>query len=276
DGFRSYMAFFVDRGDHAKLQFAREFGSTTQLSNATAIAIHPVNEDMYISGLWENSKATCTGNDSWWFTPTKPDPNFPNMGVDHSVFTRPSGEATKGGVFCDSHEKVTNSSGGHVPNQDTYVLHVDKYGNFKNIEVFDVHLEKELKPQIAINSDGSEIAIANTGMPKSLERLGGTPTPGANGWVMTLNTDDLSQNWLSINKRFWAGPENVEKQYSWTDDVAYGPDDKVHAAGRHVWSTLYGETETGTLASQNKYGQNNPDGWTVRYTLDGKIDNGAP
>ena len=151
--------------------------------------------------------------------PTIPSPDFPLIG-DHSRFTR------NGGVIpCSAHE-------GGPKNDDVYLLHTDKWGNFKNVSFIDPHLEKAYRPAIAINSDGSEIAVVGSGIPASAASLTGPELRGSNGWVMTIDPDTLKEKWRWINKQAWHGDDTDKYQWSWIQDVTYGPEDKVHAVGR--------------------------------------------
>jgi len=260
-GFRSYMAVFNE--SNGQLQYAREFGSPTQRSNAIGIVEHPTNGDLYITGLWENTKTTCGTDDKWYFAPTIPSASFPLIG-DHSRFTR------NGGVIeCSEHE-------GGPKNDDVYLLHTDKWGNFKNVSFLDPHLERAYLPAIAINSDGSELAIAGSGIPISAANLTNIEARGSNGWVMTVDSATLVENWRWVNKQAWHGDNTDKYQWSWTHDVAYGPEDKVHAAGRSAWSTWFGTTVDGTFAFHHTTSSVNPDAYVVRYTTDGSVDLGKP
>ena len=260
-GSRSYMAFF--NASNGQIEYAREFGSPTQRSNAIAVVEHPTNGDLYTVGLWENTRATCTTVDhKWYFAPTIPSADFPRIG-DHSRFTR-----TGGVVGCAAHESGPK-------NDDVYLLHTDKWGNFKNVSFLDPHLEKAYLPAIAINSDGSELAIAGSGIPISATGLTNIQARGSNGWVMTVDSATLVENWRWVNKQAWHGDNTDKYQWSWTHDVAYGPEDKVHAVGRATWSTWFGTTDTGTFAFHHNT-KTEPDGFVVRYTNDGAVDLGAP
>jgi len=267
-GLRSYMAVF-NQSD-GQLQYAREFGSPTQRSNAIGIVEHPTNGDLYITGVWENTKATCTSdNDKWYFAPTIPKSTFPLIG-DHSRFTR------SGGIKeCSAHE-------GGPKNDDVYLLHTDKWGNFKKVTFLDPHLEKTHIPSIAINSDGSELVIGASGIPSAATSLSASKQGGSNGWVMTVDSTTLAENWRWVNKQAWHGAteedrEDTDKyQYSWVDHVTYGPDDKVHASGRAAWSTWFGTTVDGTFAFHYNTSSVSTDAYVVRYTKDGAVDLGAP
>ena len=258
-GFRSFMAFF--NASNGEMQYAREFGSNSQRNNAFDIVEHPTNGDLYIVGLWENTKATCGDGDKWYFAPTIPSPDFPLIG-DHSRFTR------NGGVIpCSAHE-------GGPKNDDVYLLHTDKWGNFKNVSFIDPHLEKAYRPAIAINSDGSEIAVVGSGIPASAASLTGPELRGSNGWVMTIDPDTLKEKWRWINKQAWHGDDTDKYQWSWIQDVTYGPEDKVHAVGRATWSTWFGTTVDNTHAFHHNT-KVEPDAYVVRYTKDGDVDVGA-
>ena len=260
-GSRSFMALF--NASNGQTQYAREFGSPTQRSNAIAVVEHPTNGDLYTVGLWENTKATCTSdNDKWYFAPTIPSADFPLIG-DHSRFTR------NGGVKpCSAHE-------GGPRNDDVYLLHTDKWGNFKNVSFLDPHLERAYSPAIAINSDGSELAIADSGIPISATGLTNIQARGSNGWVMTVDSSTLTEKWRWVNKQALHGDDTDKYQWSWTHDVAYGPEDKVHAAGRAAWSTWFGTTVDRTFAFHHNT-KVEPDGYVVRYTKDGAVDLGEP
>ena len=284
DGSSSYMVFLSK--PFGKIMYGREFGSGTQFSNATDVVQHPTTGDLYIVGVWENTKTTCTNDDKWYFAPTVPNPKFQTYAAKADVdtgrmpkqwqFTKPSGSSgiNNGVLNCNLHQDF-----GGARNGDTYLLHTDAIGNFKAIKPLPAYDTKDNRPSIAINSDGSEIAIVNTTF--LAEHVSFTDTSyGANGWVVTYNTADLSKNWDWHNKRAWHGDEAKKYQMSQTHDVAYGPDDKVHVAGRTLWSTWFGTTvekkiTQGTgYVNQSKYGLANPDGFVVRYDLDGNVDKG--
>ena len=270
-GTRSYMASMTSDG---AVEYVREFGSVTQRSSAQQIVEHPVTGDLFILGLWEDTitnpddcgDGTPT-DDRWFFAPAKPSADFPLIG-DHSRFTR------SGGVeLCSAHE------GGGV-NDDHYLLHTDSLGNLKNHKLLDVHLEKVYGPSLAINSDGSEIALVDAGVPQSAASLAVGKSGGSNGWVVALDTSDLSENWRWINQNYTdplLDDSKVDKYaFSWTHGVAYGPEDKVHVTGRTQWSTLFGVTANGTDGTQIKTTRANTDAFVARYTLDGLLDNGVP
>ena len=259
-GSRSFMAFF--NASNGQIQYAREFGSPTQRSNAIAVVEHPTNGDLYTVGLWENTKTSCGDGDKWFFAPTIPSANFPLIG-DHSRFTRDGGF-----VGCGAHESGPK-------NDDVYLLHTDKWGNFKNVSFLDPHLERAYSPAIAINSDGSELAIVDSGIPISASSLTSIEARGSNGWVMTVDSSTLVENWRWVNKQAWHGDDTDKYQWSWTHDVAYGPEDKVHAVGRATWSTWFGTTVDDTFAFHHNT-KVEPDGFVVRYTQDGSVDLGAP
>ena len=286
DGSSSYMVF-ISKPD-GKLMYGREFGSATQFSNATDVVQHPTTGDLYIVGVWENTKKTCTNDDKWYFIPTIPNPKFQTYADDKDVssgrmpkqgqFTKPSGSSgiANGVVNCSVHQ-----GHGGDRNGDTYLLHTDAIGNFKGIEPLPAFDTKDARPSIAINSDGSEIAIVNTTyLPEHTAFT--HASNGANGWVVTYSTAGLSKNWEWQNKRAWHGDNSKKYQMSVTEDVAYGPDNKVHVAGRTLWSTWFGKTVEKTVyggtgyVNQSKYGRANPDGFVVRYTLDGHVDTGEP
>ena len=264
-GMRSYMAFFDN--SNGSVEYVREIGSYVQRSSAQQIVEHPVTGDLYILGLWENTIKNpndCGDEDRWFFAPQIPNKDFPLIG-DFSRFTEGGGL-----VECDQHE-----NGGAV-NDDHYLLHTDRLGNLKSLKLLDVHLEKVYGPSLAINSDGSELAIVDSGIPQSAASLTAAKGGGSNGWVLTLDTDDLSENWRWVNKQAIHGDDTDKYQYSWTHGVAYGPEDRVHAAGRTQWSTWFGSTDDGTLAYHHKTSIANTDAFVARYTLDGKIDVGTP
>ena len=281
DGSRSYMAFFSYAS--GQLLWAREFGSKTQFSNATDVVQHPTTGDLFIVGVWENNKTTCTEDDKWYFYPGIPDQKFQTPGAGFGASDRaliPAQSAftkdTAGKLNCNLHQGF-----GDARNGDTYLLHTDSIGNFKKIKPLAEYGYKDARPSIAINNDGSEIAVTNTSFLAEHPAFADTAN-GANGWVMTFNTSDLSKNWAWENKQAWHGPKSDKYQMSQTHDVAYGPEDKVHVAGRTLWSTWFGKTvekkvyyNTGYV-NQSKYGLANPDGFVVRYDLDGNIDTGEP
>ncbi|MDG1490055.1 MAG: hypothetical protein P8R36_07175, partial [Actinomycetota bacterium] len=270
-GMRSYMAFMTSDG---AMEYAREIGSVTQRSAAQQIVEHPVTGDLFILGIWENTIANpddcgdgTPTDDRWFFAPAIPSADFPLIG-DHSRFTRVGGVEP-----CSAHEPGNR-------NHDHYVLHTDSLGNLKNHKLLDVHLEKVYGPSLAINSDGSELAIVDSGIPESKRGLDHAKSGGSNGWVVALATSDLSENWRWINQNYTDPLLDASKvskySFSWTHGVAYGPEDKVHVAGRTQWSTLFGTTATGTDGTQIKTTLANTDAFVARYTLDGLLDNGVP
>jgi|GEM_PF-896076 len=286
DGSSSYMVF-ISKPD-GKIMYGREFGSATQFSNATDVVQHPTTGDLYIVGVWENTKTTCTDADKWYFAPTVPNPKFQTYADAKDLssgrmpkqwqFTKPSGSSgIKNGVLnCNLHQGF-----GGDRNGDTYLLHTDSIGNFKAIKPLPAYDTKDARPSIAINSDGSEIAIVNTTFLAEHDSFTDT-SYGANGWVATYSTAGLSKNWEWQNKRAWHGENAKKYQLSMIADVAYGPEDKVHVAGSTLWSTWFGKTVEkkvyyGTgYVNQSKYGKANTDGYVVRYDLAGNVDIAEP
>ena len=284
NGSRAYMAFLSTETGH--LLWARSIGSETQFSNAIDIVQHPTTGDLYIAGIWENNKKMpCATKDKWRFYPNKPSTGF-QTGLQapakdkllvpaQTEFTEPikGADGLIPGFFNCSHHQWLASE---ARNSDMFLLHTDAIGNYKNVKLLaPFGYAREHLPRLAINSDGSEIGLGNTSFYEEHTVIDASKTSGAKGYVMTFNSSDLETNWKKKNTPWWDGDDTYKYHQSWVADVAYGPDDKLHATGRTVWSTFFGKTKDGTVVEQSKHGLNNSDPFVLRYTLDGFIDVGG-
>ena len=266
-GTRSYMALF--NSTDGEIQYVREIGSATQRSQASEVAVHPTTGDFFIVGMWENTKEeSCVAGDEWFFAPKIPSIDFPLV-TDLTQFT-----ADGGVVECSAHE------GGGI-NDDHYVLHTDRLGNLKDIKLLDIHLEKAYRPALSMNSDGSEIAIVDSGLRQAMTRMVTAQSKGSNGWIVALGTADLSENWRWVNEDVTPDTE-TNCQWSFTRDVAYGPNDKVHTAGRNLGFTSFGTTAAGDLGLHSAVTpvpgfclQTQFNSHVARYGPTGLLDTGA-
>ena len=295
-GARSNMVKLSADGDFL---WGREFGSVSQLNYATDLAVDPTNDDMFIVGSW--SKYT-EANDHY-YAPTIP-MNWADFPA--GTFTRPGWNSNRTQPATDGSTNVRlnpalhegcnvnpcNTTNHKDTNQDTYLLHVDKHGNYKNITTFDVHLTLERRADIDINSDGSELVVSNTGFyahPQHEKPSG--MRHGAAGWVMTVDSADLTEKWTVIHdvhqydRNNFVGKDGVDqgtKSMTWVEDVRYGPDDTVHSSGRGYGEVKIGETASGpgstfpfakftSLSTNNKV-----DSLVVKYDRDGMVAGGIP
>ena len=197
-GSRSNLVKISSDGD---FMWGREFGSISNINAATELAVHPTNDDLYIVGVWEQ-----WNNDNNHVM----SPSLPKNAGAHSGITFTYDKTIK--MAPDDHEdQGAWVSGPGCPhggdclppqqfNQDTYLLHLDKHGNYKAHETYDVYLTKDRLPEIDINSDGSELVIANTGYLQGHVRHSGQRNEAA-GWVMTVDPTDLTPNWTTISLR---------------------------------------------------------------------------
>jgi len=272
-GNRSNMVKLSAGGD---FMWGREWGSPNEINYATELAIHPTTGDMFIVGSWTKWNKT----NNHYYAPTIPTNNadFPA-----GTFTRPTPIPS---LKLNSHEgchkkdgtpwtKACDTNDWRNVNGDTYLLHVDKHGNYKNVTSFDVHLTMEKKPDIAINSDGSELVLSNTGFkplnltagPKGV----GSIVHGAAGWVMTVDPTDLTEKWTVIHDVHSYDYNNFTtkkgkfigtKSATIVDDVQYGPDDLVYMSGRAYGQVKFGETVAGPGSAEPfvKY-----KGWDIKY-----------
>jgi len=311
-GARSNMIKLSPDGD---LMWGREFGSVTQMNYATELAVDPTNDDMFIVGSWSKYSETS----DHYYAPTIPSNNadFPA-----GTFTRPgwnsdgtqpaSDGSTNLELDPNLHEgcnvnpcstmavddpaydpKRTPAANLKETNHDTYLLHVDKHGNYKNVTTFDVHHTQERTPDIDINSDGSALVISNTGFygyPEHESPAG--IRYGASGWVMTVDTDDLTEKWTVIHDTDGGydrnnfidkkGNNQGTKSFTWIQDVRYGPDGLVHAAGRGYGDVKLGETvggpgsETPWAKFSGSTTNNKADGLVVTYDSAGNVAGGIP
>ena len=295
-GSRSNMVKLSADGDFL---WGREFGSVTQMNTARELAVHPVTDDMFIVGSW--SKYTET-NDHY-YAPTIP-MNWADFPA--STFTRPGWNsdrtqpATNGSknivLDPDLHEgcrvNPCNTSNYKDTNQDTYLLHVDKHGNYKNVTTFDVHNSMERRADIDISSDGSELVLSNTGFyahPDHVKPSG--VRHGSSGWVMTVDSADLTEKWTVIHdvhqydRNNYIGKNGVNqgsKSSTWVEDVRYGPDDTVYSSGRAYGQIKFGETVSGPGSAfpwakyTSAFTKDKGDAIVVKYDRDGMVAGGAP
>jgi hypothetical protein len=303
-GARSNMVKLSAGGDFL---WGREFGSVSQTNYATGLAVNPTNDDMFIVGSWSKY----TEADDHHYAPTIPSnkASFPA-----GTFTRP-GWNPDGTVDWSKHitmdpalhegclvrpvsdpaviNNPCDTTNYQDTNQDTYLLHVDKHGNYKNVTSFDVHNSMERRADIDINSDGSELVISNTGFypyPDHVKPSG--VRHGVAGWVRTINPADLTEKWTVIhdvdggydrnNNIDKFGNNQGTKSATWVEDVRYGPDDTVYSSGRAYGQVKLGETVSGPGSTfpWAKYTslsiKDKSDGLVVKYDAAGNIAGGTP
>ncbi len=259
DGSRSNMIKLSAGG---KFLWGREWGSPSQYNQAREIAVDPNNDDLFIVGLWEKRS---NANDHY-FAPTLPKnkDDYPP-----GTFTRPGFTDSEAGITMDRDSHEGGPDEGLEVNGDTYILHTDKHGNYKNHHSYDVHLTKERAADIDINADGSELVLSNTGFLEEHVAVTGI-RHGATGWVMTVDPANLERNWIAISTTL------THNSSAWWDDVSYGLDNKVYAAGRTYNQISYGETATGQHVTYTSTTSNRSDAVVVRYDSEGNVDAGKP
>jgi len=293
-GARSNMIKMSADGD---FMWGREFGSTSQYNNARELVVDPTNDDLFIVGTWDKYSEK---NDHY-YAPTIP-ANSGDYPAD--TFTRPGWNSDgtqigRGNLLLDPdlHEGCYDDAGAlrtcadftnkNDVNNDTYLLHTDKHGNYKNVASFDVHNERELGGQIAINSDGSELALANTGFyrhgsdPGEHAAVGGLRY-GAAGWMMTVDTADLKEKCTTIHDVKTHDLPGNSKSMAWAEDVRYGPDDNIYVSGRTHGKVSYGSTVAGPASSDSPYvhtsfaPRNNSDSYVAQYDRNCNLAGGPP
>ena len=268
-GARSNLVKISSDGD---FMWGREFGSISNINATTELAVHPTNDDLYIVGVWEQ----WNNDNNHVMSPSIPQNTASHSGItfthDPTIKMAPSDHEPQSSIvtMCGKASKPKVCPQGWQVNQDTYLLHTDKHGNYKNHETYDVHLEKDWKPSIAINSDGSELVIANTGYLQAHVRHSGQRNE-ASGWVMTVNTADLTPKWTTISEPVPLASGVVNSSSRWRD-VQYGPNDNVYVAGQWYNQMKFGETAAGeeVLSHSTKFVQR-PDAVVIRYDTAGNV-----
>ena len=309
-GARSNMVKLSADGDFL---WGREWGSTTQMNFAREIAVHPTNDDLFITGSW--TKYTEKGDH--YYGPTIPmnwadfpDGTFTRPGWN-SDRTQPATDGSKNirlspsqhegckdpadlssTIPCSYETNPSNKFAWRVVNNDTYLLHTDSDGNYKNVTTFDVHNDVEQLGSIDINSDGTELVLANTGFYQYPTHANASGMRfGAAGWVMTVDTADLTEKWTVIHDvhqydhNNYTGKDGVfqgTKSMTWAQDVHYGPGDYIYMAGRAKGEVKLGETAFGPASEWPyvKFTSHNPHNWSdsivVTYDRDGMVAGGTP
>ena len=293
EGARSNIVKLSGDGD---FMWGREFGSTTNTNIATELAVDPNNDDLYIVGLWEQ----WNNIDDHFMAPSVPANAASHSGIlfafDRSVKMDPLDHETQPTELgVESPEcRVTDStpcSGnqGRAVNQDTYLLHTDKHGNYINHETYDVHLTKEGRPGIDINRDGTELVIANTGLPQCSAQHTSQRREAA-GWVMAIdlettppglfNTSNLNPKWITISEpkmdpvsspKCIAGISMKNASNRWRD-VSFGPNDNVYVGGGWYGRVKFGEIATGEeVISHTTWPVHRADAVVVRYDTSGNV-----
>ena len=320
EGARSNIVKLSGDGD---FMWGREFGSKSNINTATDLAIDPNNDDMYIVGVWEVwdkfkpgqfsakgdaygkcGKTLCepsvVGRSEFYMAPSTPanHADYPeildlttswnpraNMGAsDHE----PKG-AEVSGIGCPK-GKVCKE--GWQVNQDTYLLHTDKHGNYKNHETYDVHLVKDHKPGIDVNRDGTELVIANTGIPQCSVQHTSHRREGA-GWIMAIDLEtsntpgfserstNLNPKWITISEpdadaivgkgAACGGVAMKDASNRWRD-VQFGPNGNVYAGGGWYNQVKFGETSSGEdVISHTTWPIGRADAVVVRYDTEGNV-----
>ena len=276
-GARSNMVKLSADGDFL---WGREWGSPTQYNHARELAVDPTNDDLFIVGSWSQYTEA---NDHFYA------PSIPSNAGDFpdGTFERPGGIR----MDPDLHEGCLggpcNTTDYLETNQDTYLLHTDKHGNYKNHTSFDVSKVVQQAGDIAISSDGSELALTNTGFyrhPDHAKPAG--MRHGAAGWVMTVNTADLTEKWTVIHD-VYSYDWNIKfhkdsRSMTWAEDVRYGPDDRIYVSGRAAGQVNFGKTvagpaSTSPYAKYTSFAQGNwTDSYVIQYDSDGNVAGGVP
>ena len=313
-GSRSNMIKLSADGD---FMWGREWGSPSQHNTARELAVHPTTDDLFIVGSWTQY----TQANDHFFSPTLPanagdypagtfkrenlgrmDPSLHEDCYPQGMFI-PGTSTPATPVTCD-HAKFPGGPYNltkwnnnlkklyQKTNQDTYLLHTDKHGNYKNLASFDVHNVVEQRGDIAISSDGSELVLTNTGFlsaPQHAEPNG--VRKGAAGWVMAVDTADLTEKWTVIhdvhsydlnNNIDKNGVNQGSKSMTRVEDVRYGPDDRIYVAGWAHGSVNFGKTATGPASTFpfTKFVApaiaNQSDSYIVQYDRDGNVARGVP
>ncbi len=267
-GARSNLVKISSDGD---FMWGREFGSISNINAATELAVHPTNDDLYIVGVWEKWNDA----DDHVMSPSIP-LGSGHLGItfthDPTIKMAPSDHEPQSSIvtLCGKASNPWVCPQGWQVNQDTYLLHLDKHGNYKNHETYDVYLEKDRLPEIAINSDGSELVIANTAYLQEHQQHFGVRHEAA-GWVMSVNTSDLTPKWTTITEPVPLASGLVNSSSRWRD-VQYGPNDNLYVAGQWYNQVKFGETAAGeeVLSHSTKFAQR-PDAVVIRYDTEGNV-----
>ena len=300
DGARSNIVKLSGDGD---FMWGREFGSTNNINVATGLAVDPNNNDLYIVGLWEQWNVI----DDHFMAPSVPANAASHSGIlfafDGSFRMDPLDHEPQPGVTkaelgtlspeCDvtSGTPCTKKQGRAV-NQDTYLLHTDKHGNYIDHETYVTAGVKEDKPGIDINSDGTELVIAGTGLPQCAAYHTELRRESA-GWVMAIdlettppglfNTSNLNPKWITISEPkadLKPSPTCIDDPAvidlkdaanRWSD-VAFGPDDNVYAGGGWYNRVKFGEVDAGEeVISHTTFPAGRADAVVVRYDTEGNV-----
>ena len=298
EGARSNIVKISGGGD---FMWGREFGSTTNINVATELAVDPNNDDLYIVGLWELWNDDTDGIrplvTNHYMAPSTP----ANHAAYPEIQDMTSGFSPAANMTADDHEgKVPGATGnaGQKVNQDTYLLHTDKHGNYITHETYDVHGVKEGRPGIDINRDGTELVIANTGLPQCAVKHTAMRRESA-GWVMAIDLEttsrssyrdlgvlgrastNLSSKWITISEPAAEQqgrpscadhlPNYRNASNRWRD-VSFGPDDNVYAGGGWYNRVKFGETAAGEeVLSHTTSPSSRADAAVVRYDTEGNI-----
>ena len=237
--FRGARSNIVKLSGGGDFMWGREFGSTNNVNVATSLAVDPNNDDLYIVGIWEKWNET----QDHVMSPSVPANAADHAGItfthDPSIKMAPSDHEPDSSTvtMCGKASNPWVCPQGWQVNQDTYLLHTDKHGNYKGHETYDVHLTKDGRPEIDISSDGSQLAISNTAYLQEHNAHTGV-RHGASGWVMTVNTADLTPKWTTIS-------EPVANSLSRWRDVQYAPNDNLYVGGQWYNQVKFGETAGG-------------------------------
>jgi hypothetical protein len=307
EGARSNIVKLSADGD---FMWGREFGSTNNINVATELVVDPNNDDLYIVGLWELWQ-----DDDDPFVSLFPQPNpmatnhymAPSTPANHAAYPEipdmTSGFHPFANMTADAHEgKVDGATGnkGQQVNQDTYLLHTDKHGNYITHETYVTAGVKEGRPGIDINRDGTELVIANTGLPQCAAKHTAMRRESA-GWVMAIDLETTSRSsyrdfgpplgvqptnlgakWITISEPAadpWPTPScggvdlpvyrNASNRWR---DVSFGPDDNVYVGGGWYNQVKFGETAAGEeVLSHTTSPTYRADAAVVRYDTEGNV-----
>ena len=271
-GARSNLVKISAKG---KFMWGREFGSISNFNQATEIALDPNNDDLFIVGFWEKYN----NDDNHVFSPSIPKNAAAHSGItfthDPSIKMAPSDHEPKGAwVSGPGCPHSGDCAEGHQVNQDTYLLHTDKHGNHIAHETYDVHLEKDFRPKVDVNDDGSELVIANTGyLQKHVHHSG--VRHEASGWVMTVDPTSLERKWITISEPVPLPTGLINSSHRW-NDVRYGPNNNVYVGGHWYNQVSFGETTSTEPAHSHRTSRaNKADAVVIRYDEAGNVAGGG-
>ena len=308
--FRGARSNIVKLSGGGDFMWGREFGSTNNVNVATSLAVDPNNDDLYIVGLWElwnddtaPSNPMFTQHSAHYMAPSAPAnhadypeipaPNLSSVNSDASMTASDHEDQPHAATCWTSGSPPCIGNRGQQVNQDTYLLHTDMHGNYITHETYVTAGVKEDKPEIDINSDGTELVIAGTGLPQCAAKHTSFRREAA-GWVMGIDLEttlpesyrdgpadtNLSAKWITITEpaaplkaspSCGAGVEMKDASNRWRD-VAFGPNGNVYVGGGWYNQVKFGETAAGEeVISHQTWTASRADAAVVRYDSEGNV-----